>query len=744
MAIKTDPYLKSRFEQGDAPDGQDLIDLIDSKVNVSAGSGGEGKNYLSQANAEDGTVSGWLGYNDSVSKSFADTDINTGTDEITVTAHGFIQGAAVYISNALGTNISIYTTYYIIVVNANTIKLSTTRFGVVFNITGSPTPGASTVVGIDVVNGSGGTTGITFTTSLIDPVRGNASFLYTKPASAQAGTGFVHDFTIENADRAKVMKAKFELSGVSGGPVSPGDLEIWIYDITNTRLIQPTPYRIDGIVNGNNNQYLFYSTFQTNNDSLDYRIILHWKNPSLAAATIKMDSFSVGPQTSALGVPAIDAQLLEPLVTQGFGTTTDNFVYWGRRGQFLVMYGSFTCGITTAANALVYLPAGLVVEESDIPNAYLCGTYTRNVPGNLDDMAVSPNTNYILFTSQGSGGLSAFIANTIFAVGQIVSFYVEVAIKGWSSNVVMSSESDGRKVAMNAYGQLPNSYTAYTPMVFPFNGFDTHGKYDDTTGIYTIPVSGLYYISSFGQPNATPVVFVSVNGGIIANPNVVISNVFGETANAKYWTGNIILDLKADDTIAIMSTVSWASVDPSAGFNVFKIDGSASMLATEKVAAKYYISLSSPVSIATSGNTYSVNYDTKIFDTHGAVTPGTGFVVGLPAYFSVGWVFVAPKSGLYRVHAWTRGTIDHDGVSGPQTANFLCIVNDLFSPGAQGFESTVRNNGDAGNRFIRHHQYQGFQLLNLLAGDTVRPAFSASGAPGGDNLDAGQISIESV
>lgn len=58
------------------------------------------------------------------------TAVDPGTDQITVTAHGYVDGEAVVYSNGGGTSITgltTGTTYYVIVVDANTVKLATTK-----------------------------------------------------------------------------------------------------------------------------------------------------------------------------------------------------------------------------------------------------------------------------------------------------------------------------------------------------------------------------------------------------------------------------------------------------------------------------------------------------------------------------------------------------------------------------------------------------------------------------------------
>jgi hypothetical protein len=83
-----------------------------------------------------------------VTKTFLDANVNTGTEEITIATHGFTANQQVYLSNsggALPTGLSATTLYYVLVVNANTIQLSLTSGGAAVDITAAAGGGTHTV-----------------------------------------------------------------------------------------------------------------------------------------------------------------------------------------------------------------------------------------------------------------------------------------------------------------------------------------------------------------------------------------------------------------------------------------------------------------------------------------------------------------------------------------------------------------------------------------------------------------------
>ena len=62
-------------------------------------------------------------------KAFTSANVNTGSSTITITGHGLLVGLAVQFttSGTLPTGLAVLTTYYVIVVDANTVKLATSQ-----------------------------------------------------------------------------------------------------------------------------------------------------------------------------------------------------------------------------------------------------------------------------------------------------------------------------------------------------------------------------------------------------------------------------------------------------------------------------------------------------------------------------------------------------------------------------------------------------------------------------------------
>lgn len=78
---------------------------------------------------------------------FQDGDVNTTTNEVTVTAHGFTQGLVVQLTTTgtLPAGLNTGTDYRIDVVDANTIRFLNASTGAVINITGATGGGTHTI-----------------------------------------------------------------------------------------------------------------------------------------------------------------------------------------------------------------------------------------------------------------------------------------------------------------------------------------------------------------------------------------------------------------------------------------------------------------------------------------------------------------------------------------------------------------------------------------------------------------------
>ena len=97
--------------------------------------------------------------------------------------------------------------------------------------------------GTSPVDGTGGSPASTFVAQTDSAIRKNTNFLWTKTAVNRQGEGFSYAFSIDNADKGKVLQISFEYL-IASGTFADNDMSVWVYDVTNAVLIQPAPYLI--------------------------------------------------------------------------------------------------------------------------------------------------------------------------------------------------------------------------------------------------------------------------------------------------------------------------------------------------------------------------------------------------------------------------------------------------------------------------------------------------------------------
>jgi len=155
------------------------------------------------------------------------------------------------------------------------------------------------------VDGSGGSPNVTWTRSTTSPLRGVADFNFAKDAANRQGQGVSVDFTIDEADKAKVLSVTFDYEVLSG-TYADADLTVYlIADPTGTPVvIQPAGYTVQAATVGTTMRQI--ATFQTQATGLSYRLCFHVASTSASAYTLAVDNVVVGPQSTVQGAAISD------------------------------------------------------------------------------------------------------------------------------------------------------------------------------------------------------------------------------------------------------------------------------------------------------------------------------------------------------------------------------------------------------------------------------------------------------
>jgi hypothetical protein len=374
------------------------------------------------------------------------------------------------------------------------------------------------------------------------------------------------------------------------------------------------------------------ASFQTHISITSYRLCIHVGSASTVAYTVDFANFKVWEPTQSIGSIITDWESYTP--SSAITNATRNFKY-KRSGSDVIL----NCAIHwTGAGSLTFtaaqiLPAGLSVDTTKLGIVPTNNVRSAIGFGYHIDAAVTNSTANFLYDSSN---------NTIYTLpslatpgsGDSTGIEFVLPILGWGSSVAMSSDSgDGRIV--NYVGR---GFTA--PAINTAVNFgtikDSHGTYN--SGLYSVPISGDYRVSlayAFASSASAGFSYVSINGATSGSNTY---NLGYTESTIQPSAGSVIVpNLRAGDTISIRAGVVAFASSSSATLSIERISaGSQVISTTETVSASAYIGGANQTT--TSGAI--INFNTKFFDTHGAITTGAS------------WRFIAPMTGKYHISVY--------------------------------------------------------------------------------------------
>ena len=498
--------------------------------------------------------------------------------------------------------------------------------------------------------GSGASANLSITTVSSGQIAGNYSLSLVSSAATTQGNMLASDaLTIDTSDQAKVLTAQFYYKAASGSSnanfsgTSSNSFGVACYDVTNSSWL---PVAGNFSMTQGSGVGIATCTFQTNLTTASIRFVVYNVNATSGAVTLYFDRFYLGPQTAPIGPVTTDWQSFTP--TGSWTTNTTYTGYMRRVGdtqevQVLIsLSGAPTAtGLTLNAPSSVdysKLTGGQVYDESYLGSGYIIHSATSYMVGYVQ---ATPTANVFRVTYDNVSG-SNVITNPItqtapvtFGSGDLLTFRFSYPIAGASSNVQMSNDTDTRLVSFG--GTANQTINNTTPSLTLTVTEDTHGAYSGST--YTVPVTGRYRIGGYIRSSSVAwtagnaiEVYYAVNGG----GNQVIGRV-----NPPAYTGTAQAmisyeeNFNAGDTV-VFKAYSDVSMTGAGTITFSRLSGPSVIAATESVNASYGTTAGQSIPNATPT---IINFDTKSFDSHNAVTAGSN------------WKFTAPVSGKYRVSA---------------------------------------------------------------------------------------------
>lgn len=576
--------------------------------------------------------------------------------------------------------------------------------------------------GTSPVDGTAGSANVTWTRTTSTPLRQTGSFILTKDAVNRQGQGASYAFTINNADQAKVMSISFDYILSSGtfvagtSPTANSDVTIWIYDVTNSRIIQPSTINLYS--NNTVTADKYEAQFQTSADSTSYRLIVHVGSTSASAYVVKFDNVKVSPSEYVFGTPITDWQDFPSLAygtlwtatgtAAAYGTTATHMARWRRVGAQMEIkweYRHTVAGTAGTGMLLFSLPAGYSIDNLDEKNnsgttfsaANIdshVGTFhgtistTTEITGNVVVYDPSRLKFYLGAVTASASAVGVFGGTGIYDfatnAAMFLSFRASVPIVGWSSCIQMADKTDVRVVAALTSGN-PASATSGNPIIVPTADYDSHAAYSTSTGRYTCPVAGIYKVfGALVSASSATTLTIYKNAVSTALAGNLDSNGEATFCGAVNCAAGDLIDIRPGGTVDATSMT----------LNFERLSGPSAISASEAVNSRYYASAT-----GLSGSLATISWTTKDFDSHNGMSSGT---------------YTVPTSGKYIVEAAIQ-------VSGTFILNNTNIT-EIQKNGSVVSRETVY----AGGAVTQMTGWIG-DIVSCVAGDTLRIQVSNSG-----------------
>jgi len=515
------------------------------------------------------------------------------------------------------------------------------------------------------VDGTGGTAAITLTRNTTTPLRKTADFLFSKGTSNLRGEGVSTDFTIDLADRAKVIRVSFDYKTSTN--YQDGFVRVYVYDVTNASVIELSQRDLMASDFGT-----YIGEFQSNSNSSSYRLIFHVATNTTTSWTINYDNVIVGPREIARGSVVEDEKFLGTITFTGTGTNptkgttsvdTISVRKVGEYAYFRVNYRHTTAGTAGSGSYLINLPSGYTINTDKVQLGGTTDFFGSQLgTGFIGDLLSDEVVVVIAPVSSTTVKLMMETPGTVWNSGSGINFadtnlFVKaefaVPIQGWSSNSVISSDFGGRVIAARYYktsgsGSVPSGDTV---LDFNLSDYDTVAAV--TTGAswkYTARESGYYKISArypaSSSGSGTLIIRLRKNGTVFSTGTYPVS---AATSNVVVSVDSEIY-LNAGDYIdAVSASVgTWTFGSGSSSdyqIVIHKIQSPQTLMGGELVAARYTSAAGNSLPNA-SGR--FLDFPTKQYDTHNAVVGAGG---GNQAIYTNTWRYIVPVSGYYRVEA---------------------------------------------------------------------------------------------
>lgn len=533
-------------------DGFYYIDEAGLEKKVGSG-GSSGVNFVTNGNAEDAAATIFSTYKLAEAVNFTDTG-----DIVTLNNHGLTGASQISFTSIVSTTgISTNTLYWPVGITTNTFQVSLTQGGAPIALT---TNGSGTLVRSRPVTGTGGSpTNVSSSLSTSAPLAGAKEFTLFKAAANAQGEGWAIALdAISPAYRSRVLQIEFDYmvdSGtfIAGSNSTDGDVIVYLYDITNSTLIEPTSFKL--LASSTSVSDKFQANFQTSATGSQYRMIFHVASVNTAAFQLKVDNISVSPIAGwSSSVQMSEQGGFRTVRVDGAGnggTSVTADVTPITFNEVTDTTSSWNGSVFTAPEEGLYDVDGAVLYTVDSTSlqvrAYVNNSYYR-AAANLGGVSGS-NLKFNISIPLKAGETLDFRSNITRTLSNNANLHYVTITKRSSPNRIAANEL----VLAVATGN-PASATSGNPFIFPTKIDDTHNQYNASTGRFTVPAAGRYEIimpyAATGGANAT--IYGYKNGSQYGFAGVYNATLIGGIATIVIpCVAGDIIDIRPNNTVDI-------------------------------------------------------------------------------------------------------------------------------------------------------------------------------------------------